>query len=173
MTMAVPDPTLHSAYRSGALALFLAAGTILAALAFEHLGGYPPCPLCLEERYAYYAGVPVLFLALVLLSATQLRGAALLFFLVGLAFLANTAVGVYHAGAEWHFWPGPASCTGAQDLAKSAGSLLNALSTTRVVRCDEAALRILGVSLAGWNAVVSLVIAAMSLRATVESARAQ
>jgi disulfide bond formation protein DsbB len=173
MTIAVPDPTMHSAYKWGALALFLAAATILAALGFEHLGGIPPCPLCLEERYAYYAGVPLLFLALILLSAAQPRSAAVLFLLVALAFLGNAALGTYHAGAEWRFWPGPASCTGAQDLAKSAGGLLDALSTTRVVRCDEAAWRFLGVSLAGWNAVVSLFISAMSLRAATESLRAQ
>ena len=52
-----------------ALVLFAAAAVILAALAFEHFGGYVPCPLCLQQRYAYYAGVPALFLALVLLSA--------------------------------------------------------------------------------------------------------
>jgi disulfide bond formation protein DsbB len=99
--------------------------------------------------------------------------AAVLFLLVALAFLGNAALGTYHAGAEWRFWPGPESCTGAQDLAKSAGGLLDSLSTTRVVRCDEAAWRFLGVSLAGWNAVVSILISAMSLRAATESVRAQ
>ena len=69
MTLAAPDPTVHSAYRFGAMALLLAASGILIALAFEHIGGYVPCPLCLEQRYAYYAGVPLLFLALVALSA--------------------------------------------------------------------------------------------------------
>jgi disulfide bond formation protein DsbB len=166
-----PDPTSHSAYKTGALALLLAVAAIVGALGFEHLGGYPPCPLCLEQRYAYYAGAPVLFAALVALSAGHRRSAALLFVLVALAFLANTALGVYHAGAEWGFWPGPQSCTGAQELTTSAGGLLDSLAKTNVIRCDEAAVRILGISLAGWNAVVSLLVAFLSVRAATESAR--
>jgi disulfide bond formation protein DsbB len=119
----------------------IAAATVLGALAFEHIGGYLPCPLCLEQRFAYYAAVPALFLALVLLSAGRHRFAALVFLLVALAFLANAGLGTYHAGAEWHFWPGPASCTGAQELATSAGGLLESLPGSRVIRCDEAAWR--------------------------------
>lgn len=173
MTFAAPDPTVHSAYKAGALALVVAGATILAALGFEHLGGYPPCPLCLDQRYAYYAGVPLLFVALVLLSADQRRTAAVLFVLTALGFLANAVLGVYHAGAEWQFWPGPTSCTGAQAITTSAGGLLDTLKTTTVIRCDEAAVRILGVSLAGWNALVSLLIAFLSARAATESRRPQ
>ena len=173
MTLAVPNPAAHSAYKSGAVALFAAVAAILIALGFEHLGGYLPCQMCLEERYAYYAGVPLLFIALVLLSAGQRRLAWGLFVLAAIAFLANTAFGVYHAGAEWGFWPGPASCTGAQELTTSAGSLLDSLAKTEVIRCDVAALRIFGVSLAGWNAVASLLIGFMSARAAIESLRAR
>ena len=169
MTFSTPDPAGHSAYKSGAVAFIAAFAAIIAALGFEHLGGYPPCHLCLQERYAYYAGVPLLFLALVLLSAGFRRSAWIVFVVVALAFLANAAVGVYHAGAEWGFWPGPDSCTGTQALTTSAGSLLNDLQKTNVVRCDEAALRIFGISLAGWNAVASLFIAWMSARAAIDS----
>jgi disulfide bond formation protein DsbB len=169
--LAAADPTGHSAYKSGALALVVAVATILAALGFEHLGGLAPCPLCLEQRYAYYAGAPVLFAALVALSAGHRRSAGLLFLLVAIAFLANTALGVYHAGAEWHFWPGPDSCTGVQELTTSAGGLLDALPKTNVIRCDEAAWRLVGISLAGWNAVVSLLVGALSIRAAIESVR--
>jgi disulfide bond formation protein DsbB len=171
MTFAVPDPTVHGAYKAGAMAFVLAGATILAALGFEHIGGYLPCPLCLEERYAYYAGVPVLFLALVLLSAGLHRSAAFLFLLASLAFLANAGLGTYHAGVEWGFWPGPEACSGAQELTTSAGGLLDALSTTNVIRCDEAAWRFAGISLAGWNVVVSLLVFAMSLRAAAKSVR--
>jgi disulfide bond formation protein DsbB len=171
MTLAVSDPTIHGAYKAGAMAFVLASATILAALGFEHIGGYLPCPLCLEERYAYYAGVPVLFVALVLLSAGLHRSAALLFLLASLAFLANAGLGTYHAGAEWGFWPGPDACSEAQALTTSAGGLLDALSTTSVIRCDEAAWRFAGISLAGWNVVVSLLVFAMSLRAAAKSVR--
>jgi disulfide bond formation protein DsbB len=173
MTLAAPDPTVHSAYRFGAMALLLAAGAIVVALAFEHIGGYVPCPLCLEQRYAYYAGVPLLFLALVGLSAGQPRPAAILFVLVALAFLANAALGVYHAGAEWHFWAGPAACSGSQQLTTSAGNMLEALQHTNVVRCDEAAWRLVGISFAGWNVVASLLIAWLSIRAMREALHAR
>ncbi len=171
MPLAIDDPTAHSAYKSGALALVVALATIIAALGFEYLGGYLPCPLCLEQRYAYYAGAPVLFAALVVLSAGHRKSAALLFLLVAVAFLANAVLGAYHAGAEWHFWPGPDACTGAQALTTSAGGLLDALPKTNVIRCDEAAWRFAGISLAGWNVVVSLVVAALGLRAAVASVR--
>ena len=106
---------------------------------FQHLGGVQPCELCLEQRYAYYAGVPLIFLALVLLTAGQKRAATTLFVLVALVFLGNAALGVYHAGVEWHFWAGPAACSGSQQLTTNAGNLLDALKTTNVVRCDQAA----------------------------------
>jgi len=173
MTVALPDPTVHAAYKAGAWALLLVGAAILGALAFQHIGGILPCELCLEQRYAYYAGVPLLFIALVLLSAGQRRPAALLFSLVALAFLANAALGVYHAGVEWHFWPGPAACTGAQPLSTSVGGLLDALPSTSVIRCDEAAWRLGGISLAGWNVAVSLLVLAMSLRAAAESLRSR
>jgi disulfide bond formation protein DsbB len=152
------EPMRSPAYRMGALVLFAAIAVILTALAFEHLGGYVPCPLCLQQRYAYYAGIPALFLALVLLSSGHTKAAAAVFLAVGLAFLANAALGGYHAGAEWKFWPGPDTCGAAQPL--SAGGLFKDLATTRVIRCDEAAWRLLGLSLAGWNVITSLCLAA-------------
>ena len=87
------------AYRAGGLTLFLAVAVILGALAFEHIGGYAPCPLCLMQRYAYYAGIPLLFLAMALTSEMP-RVAALLFFIVALGFLANAGLGVYHSGVD-------------------------------------------------------------------------
>jgi len=172
MALAAHDPAGHSAYRTGAFALLLAAGAILTALGFEHLGGLQPCELCLAQRYAYYAGVPLIFLALVALSAAQPRASAVLFALVALAFLANAALGVYHAGVEWHFWPGPEACTGSQQLTTNAGNLLDALKTTNVTRCDQAAWRMFGLSFAGWNVIASLIITFLSLRAANDATRA-
>lgn len=154
-----------SDYRYGALALFLTTGAILAALGFQYLGGYVPCMLCLIERYAYYAAVPVLFVALALTSGSYRGLAAALFFLVALAFLANAGLGIYHAGAEWKFWPGPATCGGGESLTTSAGSLLNDIEGIKVMKCDEASFRFLGISFAGWNVVSSLLIMALALRA--------
>jgi disulfide bond formation protein DsbB len=157
------------AYRYGGAALFLAAAVILGALGFEYIGGYAPCPLCLEQRYAYYAGVPLLFLAMALV-AEKPRFAAFVFLAVALAFLANAGLGVYHAGAEWKLWPGPDTCTGNQALPTSASDLLAAAESAVVVRCDEAALRIAGLSLAGWNVIASLLAFALVLRAAYLSA---
>lgn len=154
-----------AAYTAGTLALILATGAILAALGFEHIGGYQPCMLCLLERYAYYFSVPALFFAVMLYSGGNKGWAAFLFALVALAFLANAGLGTYHAGAEYKFWPGPEACGGGGGLTSDAGSFLNDLSKTRVVRCDEPALVFFGLSFAGWNVVASLLLMGLSLRA--------
>ncbi len=153
------------AYRIGAAMLFVAFAVICAALGFEVIGGYVPCPLCLQQRYAYYAGVPLLFLALVLLSADERQWAAFIFLAVSLFFLANAGFGIYQAGAEWKLWAGPTTCATAQPIATSAGDLFKNLGETSVIRCDEAAWRFLGLSFAGWNVLVSLLIFGGCLKA--------
>ena len=156
------DPT----YMAGALALQLAVAAILIALGFEHLGGYAPCPLCLMQRYAYYAGIPALFVALILFSAGYRGLAAALLALAAFGFFANAGLGIYHSGVEWKFWPGPTTCsaTGLTPLKPGSGGLLGQLETTRVVPCDSASWRFLGLSFAGWNAVSSLLIFFAALR---------
>ena len=153
------------AYRIGAAMLFVTLAVIVAALGFEHIGGYTPCPLCLQQRYAYYAGVPLLFGALVLLSAGQRPWAAFIFLAVSLFFLTNAGLGIYQSGAEWKFWPGPTTCATAQPITSSAGDLFKNLGETHVIRCDEAAWRFLGLSFAGWNVLVSLLVFAGCLKA--------
>jgi disulfide bond formation protein DsbB len=164
--------TASAAYRAGAFAFVLALAGILAAIAFERIGGYAPCELCLMQRWAYYAGIPALFAALALVAAGQLRWSALLLFTVALAFLANAGLGVYHAGVEWKFWPGPETCSGPlQPLASPAGGLLQSLESTRVIRCDDAPWRFLGLSFAGWNVVLSLVIFLAAFQGAVAAVR--
>ena len=143
------------AYRLGALSFFIAFAAIVAALGFEVLAGHAPCPLCLQERYAYYVGVPLLFLGLVGLSTGHYESSAGAFALVGLAFLANMLLGGYHAGVEWGFWDGPSTCSGALQPLESTADLLKGLSKPKVVRCDSAGWRLFGLSFAGWNAVIS------------------
>ncbi|MCL4766762.1 MAG: disulfide bond formation protein B [Hyphomicrobiaceae bacterium] len=159
VTSTLPRPERDPAYRCGAAALAAAAAIILAALAFEHIGGYRPCPLCLQQRYAYYAGIPLLFGALVLVSMGRRKIAAAIFALVAAAFLANAGLGVYHAGVEWKLWAGPQTCQLAlEPLPTGQGGLLKQLETVRVIRCDEAPWQLLGLSFAGWNAVLSLLL---------------
>lgn len=167
-------PAHDSAYVLGAGVLLGALATILAALGFEHLGGYLPCELCLQERYAYYASIPLMFVALSLLVAGWKRAAALLTFLVALAFLANAALGTYHAGFEWGFWPGPTTCSGALQplgpLEPGKGDLLEQLKNIRIVRCDTPSWRLFGISFAGYNALISLVLFTGALKAAFAAA---
>jgi disulfide bond formation protein DsbB len=161
------------AYTLGSLALAMSAAAIIIALGFQYIGGYQPCMLCLMERYAYYVAIPMLFVALALSAGGNKGWAAALFFLVALAFLANAGLGGYHAGAEWKFWPGPDSCGGGSSLAATAGSLLKDLETIKVVRCDEAALRVAGLSFAGWNVVASLGLMVLCLKAAFAASEAR
>lgn len=143
---------------ASAVVLGVAAATILAALAFEYLGGYAPCPLCLEERYAYYFAVPASAIALILARGYATGLARILLLLIAVAFLANTAVGIFHAGVEWKWWAGPGECSGAFELQWGDGGIVD----TPIIRCDEASWRFLGLSFAGWNAVVSALLAAVA-----------
>ena len=123
-----------SDYRLGAAALFLAGAAIVTALGFQYIGGYQPCMLCLMQRYAYYAGIPILFVALALTAGGSRGFAAALFFLVALAFLANAGLGFYHAGAEWKFWPGPTTsrlCSAMRQRCASLGCLSPAGMSSR------------------------------------------
>ncbi len=96
-----------------------------------------------------------------------------MFLLVAAAFLANAGLGAYHAGVEWKLWPGPETCaaTGVQPLGSGSGGVLGSLSKTRVIRCDEAPWHFLGLSLAGWNVVASLLLAAGAVSAALKAIR--
>jgi disulfide bond formation protein DsbB len=151
----LPELTIeNAAYTIAAVSFAALAG----AWIIEFLG-YKPCPLCLEERIPYYAAVPGGLAAAYLMRQAPKLAAAILA-AVSAALLYNAGIGVYHAGAEWHFWPGPATCTG--DAIKATSSLAKRLQqNTDIVRCDEAALRIFGLSLAGYSALISAALAAL------------
>lgn len=142
-------------------ALLVAAGmaaTVGAALAFEHIGGYIPCALCLMQRQPYYLGIPVALLA----AANAAFGGPrwltrALIGVVGIMMLVGAGLGVYHSGVEWHFWEGPATCaTSANGVTQDASNLLNDLNAVKGPSCTEASLRVLGLSFAGWNVIASL-----------------
>lgn len=140
------------------------AATVGGALGFEHIGGYIPCALCLVERLPYYYGIPVAALAAVSAAfggpAWVTRG---LLLITGLMMLVGAGMGVYHAGAEWGFWEGPSTCaTSAQGVSSNVGDLLGDLDAKRPPSCTEAALRVLGLSFAGWNVIASLLFAAIA-----------
>jgi len=141
----------------------IGAAALAGAWVFEFGFDIKPCPLCLEQRYAYYGAIP---LALLLALAAG-RGVAPLWLraglvVVALVMLGNAGLGVYHSGVEWGFWQGPTGCSGpVLDLGK-AGSLLDQLDKVKVIRCDEVQWRFLGLSLAGYNVLISLTMAAIA-----------
>ncbi len=147
-----------------ALLIFLgSAATIAGAWFFQLVIKLPPCPLCLEERIPYYVVVPLSLLVMIGALARvprKLRVAG--FAVIALAMLCGAALGIYHAGVEWRFWPGPTDCTGPITDLRAGGALINQLQSINVVRCDEAAWRFLGISLAGYNALICLVLAAIA-----------
>ena len=137
--------------------------TILGAWFFQYGLGLKPCPLCLEQRYAYYFAIPLAVMVIlgdrVGAKRTVLTAALVA---IALGMLWNAGLGVYHAGVEWKWWEGPQECSGAIDNLGSAGGLLKQLQSITVVRCDEAAWRFLGLSLAGYNVLISLGLAAVA-----------
>jgi disulfide bond formation protein DsbB len=139
---------------AGAAALAL----ILGALGFQYLAGLAPCEMCHWQRWPHIAaaiiglGGVALMAAGLLSPKAALPIAALTLLLIAVSGL----LGVYHAGVEWHFWEGPAACTGPRAIFSG----LKNLNAKSGVLCDVAQWRLFGMSLAGFNAVISLSVAA-------------
>jgi disulfide bond formation protein DsbB len=137
--------------------------TILGAWFFEYALGYAPCPLCLQQRIPYYVAIP---LAVVIAAGALARWPRQLLLgglaVIVLAMLIGAGMGVYHSGVEWKWWPGPTSC-GAATGELGSGNLLERAQSARIIRCDEAAWRFLGLSLAGYNVLISLALAGVAV----------
>ncbi len=142
----------------------IAAVTLAGAWFFQYGLGLEPCPLCLQQRYAYYAAIP-LALGLGFLAKANPRSALVTYGLWLLAALLvfSALFGIYHAGVEWRWWAGPTTCAASTGSA-AGGNLIEALKSARVVPCDEAPIRILGISLAGYNALISAGMALLVLK---------
>ena len=152
----MPSP-VRQARLAALLILAGAAATVGGALVFEHGYGYLPCKLCLQQRWPYYAAVP-----LALVTAFSPRGVSRLgLAALALLFLISAGLGTYHAGVEWGLWLGPSDCGGG-GAAPTANvtDFMKSLNQIRVVSCTEAAWRFLGLSLAGWNVLISLALVA-------------
>lgn len=166
--MTLPRPTTWLLCAAAAAAALLAAVHLL-----ERVGGYPPCELCLRQREALWTvlGVAAAGWGLGRWRPVLARVAAVG---VVVGFAVGAGVAGYHAGVEWRWWPGPATCSGraagpvgAADVA----AIFSGARTVHVVRCDEAAFRIAGLSLAGWNVLVSAALALASLAVLVRKER--
>jgi len=152
---------------AAAAALAVAAGglaTIAGAWFFQYVIGLNPCPLCLEQRIAYYVVIPLAALIMLGASINSARSLLVLALVaIAVAMLWNASLGAYHAGVEWKLWEGPRDCSGPVTDFGNASDLLHRMQTTSVVRCDEAPWRFMGLSLAGYNVVISLALAAIAL----------
>jgi len=149
---------------AAALAIFvIATATLVGAWFFQYVLKYPPCPLCLEERIPYHIVIPLsLLMTVAALAGAPQKLLATGFVVIGVVVLGGAALSIYHSGVEWQFWQGPTDCSGPISDIKSAGALLSQLQKINVVRCDAAAWRLLGVSLAGYNVLISLLMAAIA-----------
>lgn len=138
---------------------------VVAAQFFQHVLMIQPCPLCLEQRKFHYVAIPLaLAIAVAALKRAPKTYVAAGLAVVGLVLFAGAAVAAYHSGVEWKLWAGPADCSGPIASFGQAGSLLEQMQATSVVRCDEVSWRLLGLSLAGYNALISLGLAALAWR---------
>jgi disulfide bond formation protein DsbB len=142
------------------------AALLIGALAFQYIGGLAPCPLCIWQRWPHVVAV-VLGLVLVVWPARLVAA------LGGLAVTLGAGIGVYHVGIEQKWWAGPSTCTAPTPGAMEAGELLDRILATPVVLCDEIAWSWLGISMAGWNVVLSLLLAVLWLRAYASSSASQ
>lgn len=140
------------------------AAALLGAWFFQYVVGLPPCPLCLEQRVPYYFAIP-LAVMVVLGVSYGAKPRVLQFALLAIAagMLWNAYLGVYHAGIEWKWWTGTEACAGAVPNFRAQPDIMDRIGRTALVRCDEAPWRFLGLSLAGYNALISLGLAAAAV----------
>ncbi len=163
-TPAAPAPTRSLLSRAldkkaAGLAFVLGLAAILGALGSQYIGGLQPCELCLEQRMAYYWGLPVLGLVLILWNRIPVQVWFVAMAVVAAIFAWGAYMGIYHAGVEYGFWPGPTACTGTGN-----GISFEDLNTLApVVPCDKVQFQLWGVSLAGMNALVSLAVVGLLL----------
>jgi disulfide bond formation protein DsbB len=122
------------------------------AYAFQHLGGLHPCKMCLWQRWPHAIAIAIGIIGL----ATRKRELA---WAGMLAALATSGIGFYHAGVEQFWWEGPTTCTSQSITGLSTEDLLNQILNAPVVRCDEIAWSLLGLSMAAWNAILSFALA--------------
>ena len=142
--------------------LFLAAtlgsaALLLGAWTFQYFG-LAPCPMCIWQRWPHGAAVAIGMIALFLPHV-------LLALLGAFAAAATAAVAVYHSGVERGFWDGPATCGGSDTGGLSADQLLERIMDAPLVRCDEIAWQILGVTLPNLNAAFSFALVVVWLAA--------
>ena len=132
-----------------ALAVLVPAVALAAAFGSQYLGGLTPCEMCWWQRWAHMAALGLALIALVV------PGRALVW-LAALAIAVSGGIGFYHAGVELHYFPGITQCTSTITSGMSSDDILKQIMNAPLVRCDDIQWSFLGISMAGWNAILSL-----------------
>ena len=155
------------AMTTGRISLYLlllgSGGLLLAALEFQYVEGLTPCPMCHVQRWPHMA---VVALALLGLFVLRERRTGLFLLLIAAALAVTAGVGVYHAGVEYAWWTGPGTCSGGGgfDAGKiTAGNLKDMIGAAAPARCDAIPWSLAGISMAGWNALISAAMAVFAL----------
>lgn len=149
-----------------AFALLAAAAVAIlgTAFAFQYIGGLAPCVLCLWQRYPYAIVIGLAGVGFGLARVPGQPRAVLgsLMIAIALAMLTDAGIAAFHVGVEQHWWQGTAGCTGTTGTATTTTDLARLLKATPVVRCDEVAWSLAGISMAGYNFVAALGMAAFA-----------
>lgn len=161
---------LPAATAARLIALLVPAALLGGAFGSQYLGGLYPCEMCWWQRYAHMAALLPAAVAFTMPAESE-RGRAFTL-LAALAIAVSGAIGVYHAGVEAKIFEGFTQCTATASRGLSTAELLKQISHAPLVRCDEVQFRFLGISLAGWNAILSLGGAALIIILTFRAKRA-
>ena len=134
--------------KARALALITPAALMLGALGSQYIGGLTPCEMCMWQRWPHYGAIAIALLAFAIPNRA-------LVWLAALAILASGVIGGFHAGVEYHWWEGLTKCSQVPGTGGS-GNIIADIMKTPLVRCDEAQWTLFGISLAGYNAILSV-----------------
>src|SRR4051794_4782434 len=163
-------PAFSSAAAARLIALLLPLALVGGALGSQYFGGLHPCEMCYWQRWPH--AVAILLALIAFTAPAGSRNARALTLLAALAIAASGAIGVYHAGVEAKIFEGFTQCTATAPKGLSTAELLKQISHAPLVRCDEVQFRFLGISMAGWNAILSLGGAALIMILSLRGRRA-
>ncbi|MDB5691273.1 MAG: disulfide bond formation protein [Alphaproteobacteria bacterium] len=153
------------------LALLVPAALLAGAWSFQIWGGLFPCEMCWWQRYAHIAALVLAICAFLVARRPGLDRALLV--LAALAILTSGGIGIYHAGVEAHLFPGITACTRSVTDADSTADLMAQIMNAPLISCDQVQWRFLGISMAGWNAIISTGFACLILWLTLRRSRAR
>lgn len=143
------------------IVLIGSASVLGAALLSQFIGGLAPCEMCIWQRWPHAIAIVLVALGLWIKGAK----AGGIYLIAGIVLLIGAGIGIFHAGVELKYWDGPGTCSGGSTAGLSTAQVLEQILNAPLVRCDEIAWSFAGLSMAGWNAVCSTVLAGIAFLA--------